>query len=72
MEMFNRLEGIWIWSLGRKFIAENVTAISIQKAFRTVRLDTITLEYNKKEKADSRTVVHMEDKKKVATQTEEA
>ena len=50
----------------------NVTAISIQKAFRTVRLDTITLEYNKKEKAVSRTVVHMEDKKKVATQTEEA
>lgn len=37
-----------------------------------MRLDTITLEYNKKEKAVSRTVVHMEDKKKVATQTEEA
>ena len=72
MEMFNRLQGIWIWSLGRKFMAENVTAISIRKVFRTMKLDKITLEYNKKEKAVSGTAVHLEDKKKVVMQIEEA
>lgn len=53
-------------------MAENVTAISIRKVFRTMKLDKITLEYNKKEKAVSGTAVHLEDKKKVVMQIEEA
>lgn len=53
-------------------MAKNVAAISIQKVFRTMRLGKITLEYNKKEKAVSRIMMHLEDKKKVAMQTEEA